>query len=168
MEIEFDFDVNDWEAFQKHHLQNSKQFNRTKIILTFIFPALVCAILYHNFLEDDLNLTSVFIFSTAAVLWIIFFPKRLIKRSLRNSKRMIEREDNSGILGNHKIIITNEGIEHIISGAEAKMKWSSFNNIEESVNHYFLYSSSVSALVIPKDKIDDIDEFDKMLRSNIS
>ncbi|WP_422362445.1 YcxB family protein [Reichenbachiella sp.] len=41
--------------------------------------------------------------------------------------------------------------------------------IEETIDYYFLYNTAVSAIIIPKKKIEnDLEELDKILKTNIA
>jgi hypothetical protein len=169
MEIEFEFEMEDWMKFQKNYLQKSKQFRRTKIIVAAMLPFIVCLGTALDLLKGEFNSVKLIMFGGLSILWIIFSPKWLFKRTLNKTKKMMEDGDNSGILGLHKIILNDEGIIHTEPESEQKIKWSGIKKIEESDSHYFLYNTAVSAIIIPKEKIlNNVDQLDKLLKNNIA
>lgn len=121
MEIEFEFEINDWMEFQKNYLQNSKQFRRTKIIVMAMLPVIFSVIILLESLKGNFSLFGLIVYGIASVLWIIFYPKRMYKQALSKTRKMIDEGDNTGILGLHKLIFNDEGIIHIEPESEQKI-----------------------------------------------
>lgn len=88
-----------------------------------------------------------------SILWLIFIPKRLKKNAEKRFLKVLNSGDNSSILGTHKIKIEDDGIHVEKPNSSGFMKWTAFNKIEQTVDHYFLYNSAISALIIPKMKL---------------
>jgi hypothetical protein len=169
MEIEFEFEMEDWMNFQKNYLQKSKQFKRSKITVAAIFPLVVVLFTVLDLLKEEFSSVKFIFFGGLSILWIIYYPKYLLKKTLDKTKKMMEDGDSSGILGRHKIILNNEGFIHIAPESEQTIKWSGIKKIEESNSYYFLYNTAVSAIIIPKDKIlNNIEQLDKLLKNNIA
>lgn len=169
MEIEFEFEMNDWMEFQKNYLKNSKQFRQTTIIVAAMVPVIFSLIIIIELLKGTFNPFGVIIFGVVSILWVAFYPKRLKKRTLAKTKKMIEEGDNTGILGMHKLTLNDEEIIHIEPESEQKIKWKGIKKLEESDTHYFLYNTAISAIIIPKQKVrDDIEKLDKILKSNVA
>lgn len=168
MEIKFEFDINDWMGFQMHFLETSKQFKRSKIIVTYMLPAAFSIIILFDILRGKLNIVGIAIFGIISLLWVLIYPQRMTERARKRVRGIIEDGDNSSILGQHRIIFSDEGINHIEPESEQKMKWSGIKKFEENDDFYFLYNTSVSAIIIPKKKIDvDINSLDELLKSNL-
>ncbi|MFK8045471.1 MAG: YcxB family protein [Crocinitomicaceae bacterium] len=164
MEIEFDFTVNDWMEFQKNYLKNSKQFNRTKIIVTVMFPLTFFFLLVIDYAQGKFNVAGLIVLVVASVLWVLFYPKRMYKRTLGRIRKMLEDGDNTGILGLHKLQLTKKGIVHTEPNSEQKITWTGIKKMEENDTHIFLYNTAVSAIIIPKLKIqDDLKEVKEIL-----
>ncbi|TRX66162.1 YcxB family protein [Carboxylicivirga sp. M1479] len=153
MEIEFKFEMMDWMALQKSYLQHSKQFRRSKLMMTALMPVVFTFLLTLDILKGEYNLLSIGILAFIAILWILFFPKYLIKSTLKRSRKLIEEGDNSAILGMHKLKFDTRGLVHTQPESEQQINWKGIIKLEESANHYFLYNTAVSAIIIPKQKI---------------
>lgn len=169
MVIEFDFEMKDWIEFQKYYLKTSKQFNRSKIIITAIVPLIFCILLVLKLIRNDLSLIEVAVFVIISVLWIMLYPKRFYNKVLDKARKMLEEGDNSGIFGRHKVTLTDEGIIHTEPESEQNIKWSGIKKLAESDEYYFLYNTPVSAIIIPKPKNEtDLKQLDKILKSRIA
>ncbi|MBB6447858.1 hypothetical protein HNR53_004569 [Bacillus benzoevorans] len=58
-----------------------------------------------------IHFLGVFIpFLVVSILWIIFYPKYFYSYMIRNTKRMIKEGKNDGLLGEHQMILSEEGI----------------------------------------------------------
>jgi hypothetical protein len=98
----------------------------------------------------------------------LFVPKWVMNRMLKTTQKNLEKRDNSEILGQHTITLSEEGLTHAQQGSKDLTKWSEFSSLSESGSHYFLYNTSGSAIIIPKHKIEvDMAELDQLLKSKI-
>lgn len=75
MKLEYDFDINDWMAFQENYLDNSKQFHRTKRIVTWMFPFIWISIIVVEYNFGKFNPFLAGLLLVACVLWVLFYPK---------------------------------------------------------------------------------------------
>jgi hypothetical protein len=169
MEIEFNFELSDWMEFQKHFLRNSKQFKRSKLIVASMLPLAMISILTIDFLNGKFNPFMLIIFTITSILWIMFYPKRMNKRAIDRTRKMLENGDNSGILGIHKLIFNTDEIIHTQPDSEQKIKWKGIKKLEQSETHYFLFDTAVSAIIIPKQKIKgNIEQLELLLKNKIA
>jgi hypothetical protein len=81
---------------------------------------------------------------------------------------MLREGTNDGLLGEHHLIMTEEGIEDSTSNSNSKVRWSGFINLEEDSYNFYLYNSSVSAYIIPKREISDVEGMKDYLNSHIT
>ena len=70
MEIQYNFEINDWMAFQAHYIKNSKQFKRTKILVAAMVPAALFTMLVLDYLKGEFNLLVFAFFTVVSVLWV--------------------------------------------------------------------------------------------------
>ncbi|MCP4133607.1 MAG: YcxB family protein [bacterium] len=168
MKLEFEFEMQDWMELQKNYLNNSRQFKRTKIIVISMLPILLCFLIIFDVMKNEFRPFSIILYSIISLLWGLFHLWFLPKRTLASMKKMIEEGDNSSILGHHEIIFDDTGFLHTQPESEQKIKWNGIKKLLESDKYYFLYNTAISAIVIPKEKLDvDLEELDKILKSNI-
>ena len=169
MELEFEFEIADWMELQKNYLKNSKHFKRTKNIVLFMLPVVFSFLIFSDVLRNKFSFISIVIYGFASLLWILFYSKYLEKRALAKTRKMIEEGDNTGIIGKHKIILQEDGITHIEPESEKRIKWSGIKRLEENNDYYFLYNTTVSAIIIPKRKVAvDLDKLNRILIKNIA
>ena len=167
MELEFDFEMNDWMEFNKDYLSNSKQYKSVKLIAQLILPVIFSAIIFLKDLSNVVGPTKLALLSLILLAWILYIPRFLDKRVLYRTKKALEDGDNSGILGRHKLIISDEGILNIQPGSEHNIKWNGFKKIVETDEYYFLYDTAVSALIIPKKKVHELEKLSGLMKKNL-
>lgn len=169
MEIEYDFEMNDWVEFQKNHLQNSKQFKRTKLIVSLMLPLIFSILIIFDLIKGEFNPVGWIIYSMMSLLWVLYYPKRMMNRTLDKARKMMEEGDNSGIVGHHKLILDDDGIMDIGPDCESKIKWNGIKKIVETEGYYFLYNTALSAIIIPKTKIEKgTEQLDKLLKAKVA
>ena len=167
MEMEFEFDMNDWMEFQKNYLYNSKQFKQQKFRTRLILPVCFCILIIIDLLKSEVNPQSLIIYGIISILWIVFYPKLLFKQIFNRTKKRIEEEDHTGKVGKHKLVIDEESILYVEPEPERKIKWNEIKKIEESGSHYFLYDTDISAIIIPKNKVKgNIEQLDEIIKMN--
>jgi high-affinity Fe2+/Pb2+ permease len=168
MKIEFDFDIDDWMEFQKHHVLNSKQVKRSKIFVTLILPVMSSVFIYIDIIKDRLSPARLVFYVVITLIWILINPKWMNRSILKKAKKMLNEGDNSGVLGKNEVYFEESGIIHKMSGSEHKINWSGIKKLEETDTYYFLYDSALSAIIIPKQKLNvDKEALDKLLKDNI-
>jgi len=140
--------------FQKNYLENSKQFQRIKMIATWLFPALMVFIILMEVIIGRFNLIGACILFVIAFFWVIFYPKQFLKQTLKRSAKILDDRINDGYLGQHKIEFLEDTIVHLTSESETIIKWVGIKKMEETETYYFLYNTTVSALIIPKLKLE--------------
>ena len=168
MVLTFDFDLEDWLALQENYLKNSPAIKLIQSIISFLLPLVLFALLFKyskNYPTNTMMIAGcvMLIFS---IIWVFIIQKTFLKTTLVLTKKLLSSNDNSSLIGIHQLQFTDEGIEISEPGSEQKIPWNAYKKLTETEQHYFLYNTSVSATVIPKQKIDvPLHELDKMLHS---
>jgi hypothetical protein len=169
MEINFTIDKTDWLGFPKHHSENSKEYKRQKMIGMLSFPIGLSAVFLYFFFRNDVDSTVFIPVIILSLLWMFLYSKLFIKYVLRVQNRMIEEGDNSGLLGQHKIVLNDDGIFCTNPDSERKIKWAGIKKIEETEDYYFLYIAALSAIIIPKKQIGSaLKELDGIIKSRLA
>lgn len=165
MNINYNFELNDWMAFQEFHLSESKQFKKTKLITTLTVPIVYGLFILNDAMKGELDIIPTSIFTVISILWMIYYPKRLTIRTLKKVKKILEDPANSKMFGIHTIELSEQGLKITKPESENFINWSGLIRIAETKNYYFIYNTTVSAIVIPKVKIEsNISEFDSYLK----
>jgi hypothetical protein len=171
MKLEFNFDLNDWMAFQENYLENSKQFKRTKRIVTWMLPFVALSIIVIEYNLGRFNPLFASLLIPACVLWVIFYPKRFKNSTMKRAKKLLSEGDNSSYLGKHEIELTNDLIKTAVPKSSSTISWDGITKYIETDQYYFLYSTTASALIIPKFKLNlsssEKADLDKLIKSKV-
>ena len=159
MEIHYNLTEKDYIHFNLYHVKNSKTGKRALIWQRFLSPFFfaVAAYLYSVITSTPL-LPRLVLFLAMSILFILFYPKYFYSLIARNTKKMINEGKNEGLLGEHQLKMTEEGIVDTSSQRETKVTWSGITGFKEDEGYFYLYNSSVSAYILPKREIDHEDE----------
>lgn len=172
MKLEFDFDLNDWMAFQENYLDNSKQFKRTKRIVTWMLPFVAISVIVIEYNLGTFKPLLAALLLPACVLWVIFYPKRFKNSTMKRAKKLLSEGDNSSYLGKHEIEITTDLIKTTVPKSSSTMSWDGITKSIETDQYYFLYTTVASALIIPKFKLNITDaeksELDRLIKTKFA
>lgn len=169
MQITYDFDIEDWVAFQRHYIKNAPAFRRNRIIAQLLPLTILLFLILFDVINGDFKPFTLIFYVVISALWVFLYPKRMIKRTIDNARKMIEAGDNSGLLGRQELILGEDAITAINENSEQKTKWSGIKKLEETEAYYFLFESAISAIIIPKKKVvGRLEEVDKILKSKLT
>lgn len=159
MEIHYHLTEEDYLHFNMFHVKNSKTARRSLNIQRFLLPVvfIIAAFLFSTF--GDLPVMEAFIvYAIVAILWILFYPKYFYRHIAKMTKRMLKEGKNEGMLGDHVMKLTDEGIVDSTANGETKVNWPGIIEFKEDDNNIYLYNSAVSAYILPKRELKDIAE----------
>lgn len=168
MEISYNLTEEDYLHFNMFHVKNSKVVKRALNIQRFFVPIIfiIASIVLSKL--GDMPFFGLFItFLVVSILWVIFYPKYFYSYVIRNTKKMINEGKNDGLLGEHHMILSEEGIADSTSHGETKVNWSGIQTLSEDEHYIYLYNSSVSAYILPKRKLDDAWELMSYLKLKV-
>lgn len=172
MKIEFNFEMSDWVEFQRNYLENSASMRKMKIVVTVLFPFLCLLIGLVEYLRDDLTYIGVSILTLFSILWVVIYPKRFVQTMLKRTEKLLNNSDNDGYLGPHSVEFNEFDMTHKAPESESTIKWVGIKRVLENEKYYFLYNTSVSALIIPKFKLnlttEEMNELDNFIKSKTS
>lgn len=118
----------------------------------------------HNLYVD------VSIFSLIALIYFSLVPS-LVKRSIRRRvQQILEQPENSHILGESEIVLSDQGISDKDSESESRYSWEAVVRKEETPLSYFLYTNSYHAIVIPKRTLktrQEMEELNRLLNEHL-
>lgn len=168
MEIKYHLTEEDYINFNMFHIKNSKTAMRSLTIQRFIGPIIFIISSYVFSKIGDVPFLGLFItFLILSILWVIFYPKYFYSHVIRHVKKMIKEGKNDGLLGEHHMMMTEDGIVDSTTNGETKVNWSGIQQIKENDDYFYLYNSSVSAYILPKRELHNLDEISSFLKSKI-
>ena len=168
MEIRYSLTEEDYLNFNMFHIKNSKTAKRALNMQRFLTPILFIVASFVLSKVGNISFLGLFIaFFMVSILWIIFYPRYFYSYVIRNTKKMIKEGKNDGLLGEHCMIFSEEGIVDSTTTSETKVTWSGIKNIKEDTHNIYLYNSSVSAYILPKRELNNVDEMKTYLKSKL-
>jgi|GEM_PF-1731060 len=173
MNTEYKFEIEDWMEFHKDYLETSKLYKLLVLILKWLVPLFFFLDVIKRIFSDEYEMIVLIVFTLIlaglSTLWVIFFPKKLFLKLILFIQRFtIKGGDNSTLLGLHKLTVNDDHIHLIQPESESKFNWNAVKRLRETEAYYFLYLTTVSAIVIPKKKITaDLNELDLILKKHI-
>lgn len=168
MEIQFNLTEEDYVAFNMFHIKNSKTAMRALLIQRWIGPLIfiTSSFLFSYFAELSFLLLLI-IFSIFGVIWYFYYPKYFYNLILRQTKKFIKEGRNDGLIGDHHLHFSDEGIEDITVSGSSQTSWSGIKSFKEDDQNFYLYNTAVSAYIIPKYVLKNADEVRLFIKKNL-
>jgi hypothetical protein len=150
MQIEFDLNKQDYIDFNLYHAKTSQAVKKSLFFQRFGPPVLFLVL---SFLLEAITVIPLLYwliaFSVVAVLWILFYPAYLNKILTNRISRMVDEGKNKDLLGRRVMIIDEKGIEGKSENGETRIAWSGVERIVSADHFILIYTSSISAYIIP-------------------
>jgi hypothetical protein len=141
---------------------------RSLIIQRFSIPLIYIILSFVLSNIGDIPFLFLFIpFFIVSIIWVIFYPKYFYKRVIHRLKKMINEGRNDGLIRQHNLILTEDGIVHSTSSGETKVSWSGIKNLKEDNDYLYIYNTSISAYILPKRDIKNVEQIRDYLKSRI-
>ena len=138
MEIYYNLTEEDYINFNLYHIKNSKAGKRALVLQRFLTPLFLIIISYVYSLISDMPFLPLFItFLVTSILWVIFYPRYFYRLIARNAKKMMKEGKNDGLLGNHQLKLTEEGLVDSSSNRETKVTWSGITSSKRTTDISF-------------------------------
>jgi hypothetical protein len=150
-------------------INNSETANRSLKTQRFATPFvyIIFAYIFAN-LADIPFLYALIPFLIVGILWVIFYPKYFQTRILSQTKNMIREGKNEGLLGEHTMTLSEDGIVDSNPNGETKVNWSGIIKFTEDSSNLYLYNSSVSAYIIPKRELKDLEGLRNFMKTKLT
>ena len=145
--------MEDWLAFQEFRLLTSKQFGRGKTILIFLVFFINAIYAVSDFLIHQLYLFEVVFYIAVSVGWGVLVQKYFIRWILRRYKKIMQEGSVAATFGEYTLNFSAESLRFTSPAGESTVAWNKFYQCEENEKYLFLYLSALSALIIPKLKV---------------
>ncbi len=80
---------------------------------------------------------------------------------------MVNEGKNEGLLGTHELFIDLQGIREVTKNGETHVRWSGIEKCGEDAVNVYLYNSAMSALIIPKKAVPELESLRKLLAEKV-
>lgn len=159
MEIKYTLTEEDYLAFNMFHVKNSTTATKSLKWQRFLMPVLFIFFAYIFSMIVDISLVvSLITFFIVGLLWIVFYPKYFYSVVKRQTKKMIQEGENESLLGQHHLVMTEEGLIETTSSGETSISWKGIKKFTEDDDHFYLYNSGLSAIILPKRAVNNEEE----------
>ena len=153
MKLTFDFDIEDWNSFQRYHYSVSPTYRRLRTYIRLLFPAVALLMIVLRYRQHGLDPTHLGIFTVVATIWFLFYPRWMDRRVIRRSNQFLKEGRNDGLFGPREMELFPDRIHTTTSSGEATYRSNALKKIVETPDALLFYVSSIQALVIPKRKV---------------
>lgn len=159
MKINYELTEEDYLHFNLFHVKQSKTATNSLNLQRFLTPVffIIVAFIFSK-MGDMPFVFPLIVFGMISVLWVIYYPKYFYSHVMRQSKKMLKEGKNDGLLGQQQMTLSEEGIVYLTSNGESQVKWSGIKKIVEDSDFFYLYNSSVSAYILPKRALSNVEE----------
>ncbi len=155
MQITYELTLEDIVNFNDYHFRHSKVSKKKRMIAKLIIPIwtlfVFLALNYTN-LDEISFLFNIPIF-LFAIAWFFLFDRLYFWRLRNNVDKMLREKENKGIIGKQKITLSNDQLLFETSFTSAQFKPGSISEVIETRDYFFLYVSSLNALIVPQSSI---------------
>jgi hypothetical protein len=152
MNIEFERTIDDVIDFNLFHIAHSSSIKRQMLLMQVLTGVLVVllvfGVLYVNF--QILNVFTMVVSILSGILVFALYPQVTRISTINRIRKMLNEGNNKALFGRQIITLSPEGIFSKNQLTESKINWSAVEKVAQSDKHFFLYTSSINALVIPK------------------
>lgn len=169
MKIDYNLTEEDYLKFNMFHIKNSKAATKSLNLQRFLGPIFFIVFAYiFSMIAEIAFLGLLITFLIVSLLWVIFYPKYFYSHVSRQTRKMIQEGENEGLLGNHHLLMTEEGIIETTSSGETKVTWASLKEFKEDEDNFYLYNSGLSAIILPKRNVVDVEEIRAYVHANFN
>ncbi len=147
-EIEYELREEDLVTFNEIRLKDNKEIQATLRKNRLFVPAVMLFIAMFYYLYYSDMTTSLYV-ALMGIGWGFISPyiiKMDMRRQILESYKKEERED---ILGEHKLIITQEDLVDKAPGGKHRYLWADMVRVEYAKKAVYIYISLDSAIIIP-------------------
>ena len=164
MEIVADITKEDVVAYNLYHAAHSPAIRRLQsraVSLIFVVWALLLAALVLCSDEPLDTAKAIWPLLLGPLLFLLlmkFWAPRHTKNAVRG---MLDEGENKGIYGEHKIVLSPEGISESNTVQHTATSWNAVERVVVTDQHVFVYISAVSAVIAPRRAFVDTAHFMK-------
>ncbi|MEH7610007.1 YcxB family protein [Gottfriedia acidiceleris] len=156
MKLNYEINLDDYIEFNLHHLKHSKTVQKSLInqriavsLIYLVIPFLI------SFLFNQPLFGYLLAFSLAAILWFIYFPKYFYRSSKNKMIRHLTEKNDQSLFGEHSLKVDEHGIKEITQSSVHEIKWDDIVEIKGTKNYFYIYFTSMQAIVVPLEAIKD-------------
>lgn len=158
MKIRYEVTFDDIVAFNRYHLDHSPAMKRQRATATWGVPLVVLFVCGALALLDEFDPTV--ILSCGAVFCVIYVL--LVRRSIpatmeKNVRKLYCEGSNKGVLGQHELELSQNSLSKRTDSGMSSVFLSAIDRIVTTDDYTFIYINAVTAHVIPRHSLSEIE-----------
>lgn len=168
MRIDYSLTVDDIITFNMYHIGHSptirKQVAYGQIITAFVTIITMFALIYFTDRDKNISLIGFILPVLGGIILFVLFPVIYRYEAKRQARKLLAEGQNTSLLGTHHLSLSPEAITSTSEVASATLKWSAITDVKDSSDYIFLYTSAMSAMIVPKRVFSSTEEIQVFLR----
>jgi len=168
MKIEYEIDMNDIMQFQKYHLNNSQQMKKQILAVRLFIPIIIIGIFiaFKIGSESIIDLIkNYYMLFVVMILWFFLYPIIAKSSIFRLGKKYYLEGKNKEVLCKHKITIGKNKITEETKNSKNEHTWDGIEKIVYTNDYIFIYTSALTAHVVPIRVFKNEDEKNKFINA---
>ena len=153
IKTEFMFEMEDWMNFQLHYLRNLKSYKRTRLFYLAAMPLIFFIFTLTDIYKGKFNINILIVYILFSVVWVLIYKNRFEKSHKRRIQKLLNKSENTSILGLQTLILEENHLILMHPKTENKISYDGIEKAEETEDYLYLYNTSISAVIIPKQKV---------------
>jgi len=148
--ISYELTARDYLDFNLYHLKNSKSMKKLVFTQRFIIPMFYFAFPFILSRSTSISFSNWMLMSVAMyILWVWTSPRKMQGSIIKKINKALKQGKLEKLLGEHTVILNNEGIIDIVKDGEAKAPWDSIFDVVEGKDQIYIFISDTKAVIIP-------------------
>jgi len=152
MQIEFQLVEADLLALSLYHAQHSpatlRRVRRVRLLIGILLAFL--AVVYGLLFSSVLAAVAIVVLD---LLFVFFWPRVWLRSYRRVTLESYRQGQNRALLSPHTLELLEDGLLQRSEWTETKLRWPAVERLESTPDHTFVYTTSVSAIIIPRQNV---------------
>ena len=157
MKLAYDFDIDDWQSFQRYHFSASATYRRMRNMARLLLPVILGIALGVYYFQFGFEPIFFVILGLVAVLWFIFYPPFFDRRVLRKVLQQVREGKMENLFGRREVELLPDAIRVTTPVSETVYRAAAVVKTVETPDAFLLYTSAIQAMIIPKRKISEVE-----------
>ncbi|MGI2329045.1 YcxB family protein [Planococcus sp. YIM B11945] len=154
--------------FNVFHAKNSKTVKKSLKLQQYLTPVFYLLIAFFlSVIWDTPFLYLAIPFLAMGILWAFFYPAYFYWRIKKTARKMVREGKNEGLIGEYSMAFTEDGLQENSPKGTTSTSWSGIEQFGEDEVNFYLYNSTMSAFIVPKNELQDVDQVRVLLRRRI-
>ncbi len=149
MEIRYDVSLGDIIEFNLFHVEHSKTVKKQVMLIRILVPVVYILLGVAFSLIWD-NIFYAITFAVLSVVWFLIYKSIYRARVKKSVVKMLGEDKNRGMIGPKVLRLEGGKLSYESETSATEFKGKFVNRVLESETCYYLYTTSINAVVVPK------------------